>query len=125
MSLVSVFVSHFSDFVADILSVFPEDVDLLAAQQVVATVRSTNPKLLVKIWKQHVAIPYRQPIEDGNMAYFLDKDYASDVQIADNAAHLLKSIDRLRDPIRRMSPENQAKTMQYIQNLTTLCFRIA
>jgi hypothetical protein len=32
----------------------------------------------------------------------------------------MESIDRLREPIKNMSVENQAKVMKYIQNLTKL-----
>jgi hypothetical protein len=33
----------------------------------------------------------------------------------------MEGIDRLREPIKDMAPENRAKTMKYIQNLTKLC----
>jgi hypothetical protein len=32
----------------------------------------------------------------------------------------MESIDRLREPVRNMSQDNQAKVMKYIQNLTKL-----
>jgi len=32
----------------------------------------------------------------------------------------MESIDRLRTPVKNMGPENQAKVMKYIQNLTKL-----
>jgi hypothetical protein len=33
---------------------------------------------------------------------------------------IMESINRLREPIRNMGPDNQAKVMKYIQNLTKL-----
>jgi hypothetical protein len=52
--------------------------------------------------------------------FFLTKDYANDLARNDNSDKIMESINRLREPIRNMGPDNQAKVMKYIQNLTKL-----
>jgi hypothetical protein len=123
-NLLSVFNDHFSEFVGDIQSVFPNDVDLLTAKNALGAVRKANPKLLVKIWIKYVVTPYKQEISDGDINFFINKDYSTDLARNDNADKIMESIDRLRNPIKQMSPENQAKTMKYIQNLSKLALMI-
>ena len=55
-----------------------------------------------------------------NINFFITKDYSSDLAKNDNSDKIMEAINRLREPIRKMSHENQAKTMKYIQNLTKL-----
>lgn len=119
-NLVTVFNDHFSEFVNDIQSVFPNDVDILTAKNALIAIRKANPKLLVKIWIKYVYNPYKQQIDDGDINFFLSKDYTSDLSRNDNADKIMESIDRLRKPVKDMSSENQAKTMKYIQNLSKL-----
>jgi hypothetical protein len=123
-NLVSVFNDHFSDFINDIQSVFPDDADILTAKNAIITIRKANPKLLVKIWLKYVVIPYKEQIDVGDINFFVTKDYASDLVRNDNADKIMESIDRLRNPVKQMSPENQAKTMRYIQNLSKLALLI-
>ena len=102
-NLVTAFNDHFLEFVSDIQSVFPDDVDILTAKNALMTIRKANPKLLVKIWTKYVYAPYKQQIEAGDINFFLTKDYSSDLNKTDNMSH-----------------ENQAKTIKYIQNLSKL-----
>lgn len=125
MSVLSAFNDHFTEFVNDIQLVFPDDVDILTAKNALLSIRKVNPKLLPKIWIQYVVIPYRAEIEQGNIEFFLVKDYSNDVAGNSKADQILESINRLRDPIRLMSEDNQAKTMKYIQNLSKLAMMIA
>ncbi len=120
VNFVTLFNDHFVEFVSDIQSVFPEDVDVLTAKNALLAIRKANPKLLVKIWINYVATPYRSQIESGDINFFINKDYSSDVSKTDNADKIMESIDRLRNPVKEMSRENQEKTMKYIQNLTKL-----
>lgn len=123
-NFVSVFNDHFSEFVNDIQSVFPDDPDILTAKNALLAIRKANPKLLVRIWIKYVYSPYKSQIELGDINFFLTKDYSSDLARNDNADKIMESIDRLRNPIKEMSPENQAKTMKYIQNLSKLAMLV-
>ena len=123
-NLLSVFNDHFSEFVGDIQSVFPNDVDILTAKNALGAVRKANPKLLVKIWIKYVVTPYKDQIAEGDINFFINKDYSTDLARNDNADKIMESIDRLRNPIKQMTTENQAKTMKYIQNLSKLALMI-
>jgi hypothetical protein len=119
-NILTAFNEHFADFINDIHSVFPEDVDILTAKNALITVRKANPKMIVKIWNTFIVGKYKGEIEQGNLDFFINKDYSSDVSSAANSDKIMESIDRLRAPIKNMSPENQLKVMKYIQNLTKL-----
>jgi len=119
-SLISIFNNHFGEFLDDIQTVFPENVDIATAKNSLSAIRKTNPKLLITIWNTRVAIPYTNEIEQGNINFFILKDYSQDLVKADNSDKIMESIDRLREPVKSMSKENQAKTMKYIQNLSKL-----
>ncbi len=119
-NILTAFNDHFIDFVSDVQSVFPEDPDILSTKNGLVAVRKANPKMIVKIWNAYVVGKYKPEIEAGNIAFFINKDYASDVSVAANSDKIMESINRLREPIRQMTPDDQAKTMKYIQNLTKL-----
>ena len=123
-NFVTIFNDHFNEFVNDIQSVFPDDTDILTAKNALLAIRKANPKLIVRIWLKYVYNPYKEQIESGNITFFLIKDYANDLSINDNSDKIMESIDRLRSPIKNMSPENQAKTMKYIQNLSKLAMLV-
>ena len=123
-NLVPVFNDHFAEFVSDIQSVFPDDPDLLTAKNSLFAIRKVNPKLLVRIWLKYVVTPYKDKIDIGDINFFINKDYSSDLSKTDNSDKIMESIDRLRNPIKLMSVENQAKTMKYIQNLSKLALMI-
>ena len=114
------FNDHFVDFVNDIQSVFPEDGDILTAKNALMLVRKANPKMIVKIWNAYIVSKYKKEIEAGNLEFFINKDYSGDVSAAENSDKIMESINRLREPIKNMGPDNQRKVMKYIQNLTKL-----
>ena len=119
-NILTAFNDHFSEFLNDIQRVFPNDPDILSAKNALTMIRKANPKMIVKIWKSFIADKYRTQIELNDISFFIDKDYSSDVSTASGSDKIMESIDRLREPIRNMAPDNQAKVMKYIQNLTKL-----
>ncbi len=122
-TLLTAFNDHFMEFVNDIHEVFPNDVDILSAKNSFSMIRKMNPKLLIKSWDSLVVGKYQGAIESGDLSFFMNKDYTSDLKDVPNnpnAERITSAIDRLRTPIKSMSPDNQAKIIKYIQNLTKI-----
>jgi hypothetical protein len=119
-SILTAFNEHFIEFITDIQAVFPNDVDILSAKNSLLMIKKANPKIIIKIWKTHIVDKYMDKIEKGDISFFIDKDYSDDLSATYFSNKIMEGIDRLRNPIREMTLENQQKTMKYIQNLTKL-----
>jgi hypothetical protein len=119
-NILTAFNDHFFEFIKDIQAVFPNDPDILSAKNALTMIRKANPKMIVRIWKTFIADKYRNQIEANDISFFLEKDYSSDIAESNNSDKIMESINRLREPIRNMGPDNQEKVMKYIQNLTKL-----
>ena len=122
-NILTAFNDHFVEFVTDIQSVFPEDVDLLTAKNSLLMIRKMNPKMIIKIWKSHIVDKYTQQIEVGDWTFFMEKDYSTDLlnNKFSGSDKIMDGINRLREPIKNMSKDNQEKSMKYILNLSKLC----
>ena len=119
-SILQGFNNHFEDFVNDIKEIFPENVEVNAAGNMLSTIRKANPKLIIKIWKKYISDKYSDEIAKGDISFFIDKNYKQDLQNLDNSGKVLNSIESLRKPISDMGKNNQDKAMLYISNLTKL-----
>jgi len=119
-NLLTAFNDHFADFINDIQQVFPENHDITLAKNSLFAIRKANPKMIIKIWNSYIVGKYNDEITRGDIGFFIDKDYATDLAYAENSDKIIEAINRLRSPIKQMTKEDQAKTMKYIQNLTKL-----
>ena len=120
-NILTAFNDHFVEFISDVQSVFPENADVLTAKNSLMMIRKANPKMIIKIWKSNIVDKYRSQIENGDISFFIEKDYSNDLSKAEYSDKIMEGINRLRKPIEDMIPENRDKTMKYIQNLTKLC----
>lgn len=116
-TLQKAFNDHFDEFMDDIVNIFPDDMDIRSSRNTIKMLRKANPKLLIQIWNTYVSSKYSTQIESGDISFFMDNDYTEDVGNMENSAQIMTAIDRLRNPIKAMSKDNQDKTMKYIQNL--------
>jgi len=118
--ILSAFNNQFKEFMDDILRIFPDDKDLMTTKNMMSTLQKGNPRLLIQIWKNFIADPYASEIEVGDIDFFINKDYNSDVSQLGDSEKIVKAIDRLREPIKNMDDKNQQACMKYIQNLSKL-----
>ena len=119
-SNVSIFNSQFKEFVNFVQETFPEDHDILSAKNGMTFIRKTNPKMIVKIWKKYIADKYRNEIDRGDLEFFINKDYNDDLNNVENSDKVLQSINKFREPVKKMNPEQQVKILRYVQNLSKL-----
>lgn len=119
-SILATFNEHFIEFVNDIVNVFPDNTDILSAKNSLILMRKANPKILIKIWVTHIVGKYQSVIEEGDLSFFINKDYNDDFTNTDKSSKIIEAIDRLRTPIKMMTEKDQQTTMKYIQNLTKL-----
>ena len=121
-SLLQAFNTHFFEFVDDIQSVFPKDPDVMLAKTALATIKKVNPKLIIKIWYEYIALKYEKEIERGDLSFFINKDYQDDLAYLSSSTSdtIITKINVLRESIRNMGKENQEKSMKYIVNLSKI-----
>jgi hypothetical protein len=119
-NILQAFNDHFFEFINDIQLILPDNKDILSAKTSLTTMRKMNPRLIIKMWKSRISEKYKQNIQNGDISFFLEKDYSEDLENLDSSNSIINKINLIREPIRSMGEENQAKCMKYIQNLTKL-----
>ena len=120
--LLRAFCSQFKEFCADLIRVFPQDVDIRAATGMLIQLCNGNPRLLLTVFRERIAVPYGATIAKGDLGFFVDKDYTTDVagmKFA-NVDYILKKIDMLRRPIMGLDEKSKQLVIEYFQNLCRL-----
>lgn len=118
--ILKAFNDHFIDFFEDVERVFPENKDITSAKRAVNAFRKMNPRILIMVFHNSVGKVYRDEIGNGDLHFFVEKDYSADVQHTNNADKIIEKINALREPINNMSEANQEKVVSYLNNLVYL-----
>ena len=110
----------FFEMLDDIILVFPDNVDILSGKESFATIKKINPTSIIKVWHSHIYCEYKTQIDAGNIDFFAEKDYKSDLSSVKNVNAILDIINHIRDPIKSMSSQNKEHISKYMQNLSKL-----
>lgn len=119
-TVLKIFIKQFDEFIEDILKVYPEHPKLLKCKLYFDGLKKANPKIIIHVWKEFVNTKYRELINNGDVAFFLEKDFSEDIQNVNNASAVHREIEELRSIVKMMSEDNLNKSMKYVQNLTKL-----
>lgn len=119
-TLLRTFNIHFFELLDDLIRILPENVEILTARKTFGTIKQANPTAIIKVWYAQIYIPYSDTIDAGDLSFFYDKNYISDVGHLPSADKIMSVIDSIRDPIRNMSDVNKEHTKKYLQNLSKL-----
>jgi len=121
-TLLKTFNTQFFAFLSDIMVIFPDNKEVAKGKKSFELISMANPSIIIKIWNSHVNRLYKDHIDNGDLDYFIEKDYSSDLQTAPNAEEVLRIINMIRDPIRHMDETNRSHTRKYLQILSKLSF---
>lgn len=125
--ILKTFLNQFSEFLEDILRIFPYDEDLVTAKVYFDGIRKINPRLIIHYWKYLISQKYDSEVESENIDFFIEKDYINDIE--DIAMHrswegdysyINEKINVIRNSVRKQDESNKKITMKYIINLTRL-----
>jgi hypothetical protein len=83
-------------------------------------IKKLNPSIIIKSWFIYVYNPYNTYIEEGNIDYFLNKDYSEDLSSIQKADEFLKIIDKVRSPLKTLDESNKIVCTEYLQKLNKL-----
>jgi len=119
-TILKTFNVQFFDFLTDIITIVPDNVDLINAKKSFETIKRLNPTAIIKVWFTHIFIPYKEVILSGDASFFLDKDYQKDLSILSNGNDILKIVNTLKNQLKNMGEVNQGHSMKYIQILSKL-----
>lgn len=121
-TMLRAFNNTFFEFIQEVSVIFPENNDIKDAITGLELLKKANPTSIVKAWNIYVYNPYKDQINAGDLAFFCDKDYNSDLNHLVNADEIMKAINRIRDPLKNLSDHNKNIIFKYVSNLCKLCF---
>ena len=120
--LLKTFNKQLTEFIDDVSQIFPGEKDVIVLSTFMKTVMYGKPRAIIEVWYNYITLKYNKEIEDGEIEYFLNKDYSEDLQSAPGSSETLDTINKLRSTIKLAfdQKENREKTIKYMQNITKL-----
>lgn len=110
----------FREFINDIADVFPENMQIQMSKKTLGLVNISSPRTVIKIWYNSIYLKYKESIELGDMDFFFNKDYSTDLSTNPDQDNILSIIDGVRDTIKSLSETNKKHISTYVQNLSKL-----
>ncbi len=121
--VLATFIKQMEECFQDVIRVYPNicqtDSRFTKCKLFFETLKMTNPRLMITTWKNRINEKYREQILNGDIMFFVEKDYRDEApEYYDSTVENV--IDDLRTVIRSMDETNVGTAMKYIQNLCKL-----
>ena len=121
MSVVKKFNEHLLEFIDEVIKIFPKDYSLKTGRIAIKGIKKANPSLLIKYFFSYIYLPYKKEIDEGNIEFFIEKDYGEDMKVF-SIRYFMKAIEKFRGPIREMDDFNKNRALTYVQNLCKMSY---
>ena len=122
--ILATFIKQMEECFQDVIRVFPDickrDIRFTKCKLFFETLKMSNPRLMIVVWKNNINDKYRSEILAGDVNFFVQKDYRDDAPVELYDSTVETCINDLRNVIRTMDPANVLTATKYIQNLCKL-----
>jgi len=114
--ILKTFNNHFKEFMDDIITVFPRELDLKTSRTFLSGMIKVKKKIGIESWYNWVYKPYKENIDERDFGFFLNKDYTGDVCSND----IVAGIEKIKQKIKLLSDDSKEKSLNYMYNLSKL-----
>ena len=77
----------------------------------------------IEVWFTYFTVPYGKCILEGNLDYFIDKDYNHDIKVFEleqNIEYILKVINQTKEELIALDKDKKDICVDYLQKLTKM-----
>ena len=117
-SVLKAFNNPLLEFIDDVIRIFPNNLDIKTGKTFIEGVKKVNPKKIITYWRDNILALYETEILEGDITFFVNKDYRNDIG---TEAQTLQVLEDIRGLVKETTQDNKDKAMKYLQNLTKLC----
>lgn len=115
----------FFEFIDKVIYFFPDHTEFKTARTSIEILKKTNPTIIVKIWFTYVYTPYAEEINNGDINFFINKDYSNDLKDTTDQSRIMKFINDMREYVMNVPDEQKNIIMNYVQNLSKMSVQYA
>lgn len=121
-TILRAFNTHFFEFLDDVISIYPENIDIQAGKNTFLNIKKINPTTIIKCWHNFISIPYSKAIENKDFSFFIEKNYQIDLALLKNQKEILNIIEKLKIILSKIDENNKDHILNYLNNLNKLSF---
>ena len=123
ITVLRAFNNCFFEFINQMIIFFPENIDIQVGKTTFENIKKINPTTLIKCWYYYITIPYSNEITNGDLTFFINKDYNNDLfHLKGQTKHILKIIEDIKILLSQMNDLNKNTILIYLTNLNKLSF---
>lgn len=123
MTYLSIFIKQLEDFATELTQLFPQDVDLKLALNMIILVKKAHPRKLLDIFLKFTNT-YKEQIMSKNEDFFIKHDFNDLAQKTKQQDYALSLVTQLKSHWTEMSPENKEVSWNYLIVLFKLADKI-
>jgi hypothetical protein len=124
MDYLTKFNQTFNEFIDDIISLYPNDVDLRVYQKLLTAALSYNSQLIINTFKESVVTEFGDQLLNRDETFFLNKDYSDLINKNENNVEYNAIIKKIKDYWSTMSDNNKDTIWKYFRVLILLSKKI-